>query len=60
MKVHLITSVIFVLSIVCIGYILTSPNIIGGILVAGIFFLIIFGLFKLYKSIHRSVKNIWG
>jgi hypothetical protein len=60
MKVHLITSLIFVLSIVCIGYILTSPNIIGGILVAGIFFLIIFGLFKLYKSIHRSVKNIWG
>ena len=60
MKVHLITSAIFVLSVVCIGYILTSPTIIGGILVAGIFFLTMFVLFKLYKSIHRSVKNIWG
>lgn len=60
MKLHLISSFIVALIVSLVVLVLNSPLLLSFILFAGIIVLCTFGVYKLYKNVYQSVRNILG
>ena len=60
MKLHAITILIVSIIASIVYYVLISPDLLALIILIASFVLISWGLVKLYKVVHQSVKNIFG
>jgi hypothetical protein len=60
MKLHLITSLIVATIVSLVILILNSPLLLSFIILGAIISLGVWALYRLYKSVYQSVRNILG
>ncbi len=60
MKIHAITILIVSIIAAIVYYVLISPTLLSFMILIASLGLMSWGLVKLYKLVHQSVKNIFG